>query len=418
MTDPRSANSSLRRDHHARKAFNELGIRFVVGGSFAAKIATRRRRMIGKPTASEVSVPLTAVSRGWTSSVRCCCLAVSRQSGRHEQGLSEVISVMNRREWMQSGLGAAGILLTAGRLRGDEPKDDSDPATLIAKMVPLMEKIPIVHSELATGLNLIQGPGGNIAVLDGPDGLTVIDSGVPMRAKDVFETVKRVGGKPVSRLINTHWHFDHAGGNVVFARAGATILATAATRKRLSTDQYTEVFKMSTPASPAIALPTLTADEFDLHVGSDVLHLAAVPPAHTDGDLIVHFTTRDVIHTGDLFSNGFYPNIDGSSLGWIGGMISAADRILKLAGPNTRIIPGHGPMATSADLATFRKMLVTVQDRLAPLLEAGKTTQEAIAAKPTADLDDKWAKGFFTGGMFTRVAYDGLAKHRASATSR
>ena len=325
---------------------------------------------------------------------------------------------MNRREWMQSGLGAAGVLLTTGRARGDEPPDDSDPAPLIAKMGPMMAKIPIQAVELATGLHLIQGPGGNIAVLDGPDGLTVVDSGVPMRAKEVFETVKRVGGKPVSRLINTHWHFDHAGGNEVFARAGATVLATAATRKRLATDQYTEVFKMTTPASPAIALPTLTSDQFELHVGTEVIHLTAVPPAHTDGDLIVHFKSLDVIHTGDLFSNGFYPNIDASSLGWIGGMISAADRILKLAGPKTRIIPGHGPMATPAELAAFRKMLVTVHDRLAPMLDAGKTIREAIAARPTGDLDAVWAKGLFTGGMFTRIAYEGLANHRAAGKTR
>jgi glyoxylase-like metal-dependent hydrolase (beta-lactamase superfamily II) len=323
------------------------------------------------------------------------------------------MSEMNRREWMQSGLGAAAVLLTTSWAGGDEPPDDSDPAPLLAKMVPMMEKIPIQAVELATGLHLIQGPGGNIAVLDGPDGLTVVDSGVPMRAKDVFETVKRVGGKPVTRLINTHWHFDHAGGNEVFARAGASVFATEATRRRLATDQYTEAFKMTTPASPAIALPTLTSDEFELHVGAEVIHLAAVPPAHTDGDLIVHFRTLDVIHTGDLFSNGFYPNIDASSLGWIGGMIAAADRILKLAGPKTRIIPGHGPMATAAELAAARKMLVTVQDRLASMLDAGKTMQEAIAARPTADLDPVWAKGLFTGGMFTRIAYEGLAKHRA-----
>src|SRR5262249_15690223 len=149
-------------------------------------------------------------------------------------------------------------------------------------------------------------------------------------------------------------------------RAGATIIATAATRKRLETDQYTEVFKLTTPASPPIALPTLTSDEFELHLGADVIHLAAVPLAHTDGDLIVHFRTRDLIHPGDLFSNGLYPNIDASSLGWIGGMIAAADRILKLAGPQTRIIPGHGPLATPADLTAFRKMLVTVHDRLTP----------------------------------------------------
>jgi glyoxylase-like metal-dependent hydrolase (beta-lactamase superfamily II) len=318
---------------------------------------------------------------------------------------------------MQSGLWATGAFLTTARLRGDEPPDDSDPAPLIAKMGPLMTKIPIQESELAADLHLIQGPGGNIAVLDGPDGLTVVDAGVPVRAKEIFDTVKRVGRKPVSQLINTHWHFDHAGGNEVFARGGAAIIATATTRKRLSTDQYTEVFKLKTPASPPIALPTLTSDQLDLHVGSEVLHLTAVPPAHTDGDLIVHFTSHDVIHTGDLLSNGFYPNIDASSLGWIGGMIAAADRILKLAGPKTRLIPGHGPMATPPDLAAFRKMLVTVQDRLAPMLDAGKTINEAIAARPTQDLDAVWGKGFFTGGMFTRVAYDGLVKHRAAAKS-
>jgi glyoxylase-like metal-dependent hydrolase (beta-lactamase superfamily II) len=282
----------------------------------------------------------------------------------------------------------------------------------------MMASIKIEATELAEGLHLVQGPGGNIAVLRGPDGLTVVDSGVPMRAKDIFETVKRVGNKPVSRLINTHWHFDHAGGNEVFARAGATVIATAATRKRLSTEQYTEVFKMTTPASPTIALPALTSDEFDLYVGPEVLHLAAVPPAHTDGDLFVHFTSHDVIHTGDLFSNGIYPNIDGSSLGWIGGMIVAADRILKLAGPKTRIIPGHGPLATPDQLAAFRKMLVTVHDRLAPMLDTGKTIEQAIASRPTNDLDAVWAKGLFTGGMFTRVVYDGLVKHRAAERAR
>ena len=321
---------------------------------------------------------------------------------------------MNRREWMQSGIGAAGMLLTVGQVRSDEPPDDSDPAPLLAKMVPMMLKIPIQVMELGASLHLIQGPGGNIAVFDAPDGLTVVDSGVPMRAKDIFETVKRVGGKPVSRLINTHWHFDHAGGNEVFASAGAVIFATAATRARLSTEQYTEVFKMKTPPSPTIALPNLTSNEFELHVGSELLHMIAVPPAHTDGDLIVHFTSNDVIHTGDLFSNGFYPNIDASSLGWIGGMISAADRILKLAGPKTRIIPGHGPMATTTELTASRKMLQTVHDRLAKLLDAGKSTREAIDAKPTADLDATWGKGFFTGGMFTRVAYEGLVKHRSA----
>jgi glyoxylase-like metal-dependent hydrolase (beta-lactamase superfamily II) len=322
---------------------------------------------------------------------------------------------MNRREWMFASLGSAGTFMLAGRTQADEPADDSDPAQLIARIGPMMAKVPIEVVGLAADLHLIQGPGGNIAVLNGPDGLIVVDSSVPIRAKEVLDTVNRVGGKPVSRLINTHWHFDHAGGNEVFGRAGAMILATEATRKRLAVDQYTEVFKLTTPASPPGALPTLTFDEAELHVGPETIHLTAVPPAHTDGDLFVHFTSHDVIHTGDLFSNGIYPNIDASSLGWIGGMIAAVDRVLKLAGPKTRIIPGHGPLATPADLAAFRKMLATVHDRLALLHDAGKSLQEAIAARPTADLDTTWGKGFFTGGMFTRVAYDGLVKHRTAA---
>ncbi len=320
---------------------------------------------------------------------------------------------MNRREWMQSGLGAMAMLATA-RASGDEPVDESDPAPLLAKMGPMMETIPVAASELAPGLYLVQGPGGNIAVLKGPDGLTVVDSGVPMRAKEVFETVKRAGGQPVERLIITHWHFDHAGGNEEFARAGATIFATSATRERLSTDQYTAVFKLTTKALPSIARPTVTSDDFELHVGAHTLHLIAVPPAHTDGDLIVHFPTLDVIHTGDLFSNGFYPNIDASSRGWIGGMVAAADRILKIAGPKTRIIPGHGPVGTRDDLAAARKMLATVHERVARLLDVGKSLRQAIDARPTADLDPTWAKGLFNGPIFTRIVYEGLAQHRGA----
>jgi cyclase len=129
--------------------------------------------------------------------------------------------------------------------------------------------------------------------------------------------------------------------------------------------------------------------------------------------MIIHFTSHDVIHTGDLFANGLYPNIDASSRGWIGGMIAAADRILKLAGPKTKIIPGHGPIGSPADLAAFRAMLVTLYDRLAPMVDAGKSVDDAIAAKPTKDLDAAWGKGFFNGSVFTRIVFDGLVKHRA-----
>jgi cyclase len=324
--------------------------------------------------------------------------------------------MMHRRELLRAGVGMAGAALFANAARGDDPQDDSDPAGLIAKLGPMMAKTPFEVISLGDGLELIQGPGGNIAVLDAPDGSVMIDSGVPMRAKDLIEVLGKRKGKPVKVLINTHWHFDHAGGNEAVGQTGAAIWATPTTRKRLATEQYTEAFKLKSPASPSIALPKVTFEEAHVYVGDEELEMNSVPPAHTDGDLLIYFRKHDVIHCGDLFTNGFYPNIDASSRGWIGGMIAAADRILKLAGPNTKIIPGHGPLGKPADLAAFHKMLVTIYDRLAPLADSGKTTNEAVAAKPTKDLDEKWGKGFFTGGMFTRIAYDGLVKHRAEAS--
>jgi cyclase len=324
--------------------------------------------------------------------------------------------MLHRREILRAGVGmVGGVVLAGSGARGDDPKDDSDPAPLIAKMGPMMAKLPFETVHLADGLDLIQGPGGNIAVLDGPEAALMIDSGVPMRAKDLVEVLGKRAGKPVGVLVNTHWHFDHAGGNEALGQKGVKIWATPNTRARLATEQYTEAFKMKSPASPPIALPQVTFEQATQRVGDEQVEYSSVPPAHTDGDLIVFFRKHDVIHTGDLFANGFYPNIDASSRGWLGGMIAATDRILKLAGPRTRIIPGHGPLAKPEDLASYRKMLVTVYDRLSPMLDANKTTDEAVAAKPTKDLDPVWAKGFFTGGMFTRIAYDGLVKHRAES---
>ncbi|SIO38427.1 Glyoxylase, beta-lactamase superfamily II [Singulisphaera sp. GP187] len=322
---------------------------------------------------------------------------------------------MRRRTLLQSGLGAVGSLLLAGPARGDGPHGDSGLAEAVGKSGAEFGKAPLEVRNLGARLDLIQGPGGNVVVLRGPDGLVVVDSGVSARGQEILETARRVGaGESVSVLINTHWHPDHAGGNEPFGRAGATIVASAPTRKRLMTAQSIELLKLTIPASPPAAWPILTFDEGELHVGDETIHLVAVPPAHTDGDLIAHFTQRDLIHTGDLFSNGLYPYIDGSSRGWIGGMIAAAERLLKLAGPNTKFIPGHGPIANRADLVVFRKMLVTVYDRVAPLFDAGKSADEVVAAKPTKDFDATWASGFFTGDMFTRFVHDGLAKRRGS----
>ena len=318
--------------------------------------------------------------------------------------------MIHRRDVLKAGVGA--IALGGRSAWADDPVAESDMSQLMKKAGAFFAG-PVEAAPLSDRLSFVTGPGGNIATFAGPDGLVMVDSGMPNRAGDLQDAARKLGGgRPVALLINTHWHIDHAGGNAVFGKDGAKIWATANARKRLSTDQFNEAFQMKSPASPPEALPILTFDEAEAAFGDEALHLVAVPPAHTDGDLIIHFRQADVIHAGDLFTNGAYPNIDASSRGWIGGMIGAADRILKMAGPSTRIIPGHGPLATVDDLRAFRAMLTTVHDRLAKLADAKTPIDDAIRARPTADLDATWAKGLFNGPQFTRLAYDGLLKHR------
>ena len=320
---------------------------------------------------------------------------------------------MKRRDALKAVAGLAATSALGGLARGSQaPGDDIPLPELVGKIGPMMESIPIEVSGLATGLSLITGPGGNITALVGPDGLVLVDSFVPSRGADLAAAARRLSAGPIT-LINTHWHFDHTGGNAALAGAGAKIIAHENARKRLSTDQYMADFQMKIPPSPAAALPVMTVgDSATLYLNGEEIHLTYVAPAHTDGDIFIHFRKANILQTGDLFSNGFYPNIDSSSDGWIGGMVAAADRILGIVDAKTRIIPGHGPLATRDDLKAARDMLAEVQARIGPLVLAGKTVDEVVAARPLASLDARWAKGLFKGSQFTRIVYSGLAKHR------
>ena len=214
-------------------------------------------------------------------------------------------------------------------------------------------------------------------------------------------------------MINTHWHFDHSGGNELFGTEGARIVAHAATRSRLASAQFIEAFNFTFPPAPAAALPALTFDDaMTLYAGDEELRLHHVAPAHTDGDILVQFTKANVLHMGDTFFNGFFPFIDYSSRGWIGGMVAAAERGLALCDEKTRIIPGHGPLGGKADLSAARDMLATVQGRIEKLLDAGKSLEEVVAAAPAKEFDEKWGKGFFNAELFTRNATAGVMRHR------
>jgi cyclase len=283
---------------------------------------------------------------------------------------------------------------------------------MIRKIGPMMDSIPIVVSGLGAGLSLITGPGGNITALTGPDGIVMVDSFVPAKGAELAPIVRKLGPGPIT-LINTHWHFDHTGGNAALAGLGARIVAHETVRGRLGTEQYMADFQMKIPPSPAAFWPVVgLGDSATLFLNGEEIHLQHVAPAHTDGDIFIHYRRANVLQTGDLFSNGFFPAIDSSSGGWIGGMVAAADLILGIVDAKTKIIPGHGPMATRDDLKAARDMLAEARAKVEPLVEAGKTLDEAIAAKPLASLDARWGKGLFKGSHFTQLVYSGLAMHR------
>lgn len=269
---------------------------------------------------------------------------------------------------------------------------------------------PMVSNSLGGKFSWISGAGGNIAVLGGDDGVLAIDSGLPSLAARTAEEIAKSGR--IALLMNTHWHYDHTGGNEVLAKAGAHITAHENCRKRLSTDQFVEALNMKMPAAPATALPRATfASETTLHLNREDIRLVSVPPAHTDGDVIVHFQKADVIHGGDLFFNGRYPFIDYSSGGWLRGMITATKKLSEMTTSKTRIIAGHGPLGTPEDLRGYLAFLETMLERFTKLKNEGKSVDEVVAAAPAKEFDEKLGQGFMKPEQFVRITYTGLLKH-------
>lgn len=261
------------------------------------------------------------------------------------------------------------------------------------------------------GVHMLTGSGGNIALAVGEDfAFLVDDQFAPLTAK-ILAAVRGVTDKPVRFLVNTHWHGDHAGGNENMAKAGVILVAHDNVRTRMSTEQFTELFNRRSPPSPRGALPVVTfVESVTFHLGGETVHVVHVPPAHTDGDAIVHFVQANTIHMGDNYFKDVYPFVDLSSGGSFEGVIRAADIALGYANDSTRIIPGHGPLANRADLMKYRDVLVQVRDRVAALIRQGKTREEVIAAKPTAEWDATWGAGFMKPDVFLGIVYLSMTK--------
>lgn len=272
-------------------------------------------------------------------------------------------------------------------------------------------KVQIKTTDLGSGIYMMVGSGGNLGLSTGADGAFLIDDQFAPLSPKIQTAIDDVSDNAVRFLVNTHWHGDHAGGNENFGKSGAIIVAHNNVRKRLSKDQFIKAFNMKTTAAPAIALPVITfSDEISFYQNGQDIHIFHVNNAHTDGDAMVYFEQADVLHMGDVFFNKMYPFIDTATGGSINGVIAAQERALALITDKTKIIPGHGPLANKADLEETLAMLKALRSAILKTIAEGKSVEDAVAADPLADLNEKWGGGFMKAEAIVRIVYGDLSK--------
>lgn len=269
---------------------------------------------------------------------------------------------------------------------------------------------PISVHQLRANLSVLEGSGGNIAVLSGTDGHLVVDAGITASRPRITEALTRLDPRPATRLINTHWHFDHADGNAWLRDEGAVIVAHQNTRRHLQAAERVEDWDFNFPPSPAAAVPTeIVGNDATLAQNGMTIALHHYQAAHTDGDISVTFVEADVVHAGDLYWNGSYPFIDYSTGGGIDGVIRAVEAMLQVIGAATIVVPGHGhPVSNRGQLQAYRDMLASVRDTVARLKHGGRDVAETVAARPTAAFDETWGRFVVDPAFFVRLVYQGV----------
>lgn len=325
--------------------------------------------------------------------------------------------------WLRAAALAAACLL--GGSAAARPPEKLD--------LPDWTTTPLEDRDLGAGVHVLESYGGNIGVLAGRDGILLVDAEWPQLHARVAAAIKRFSAEPVRYLINTHWHWDHVGGDGLFARDGALIFSSRQTREYIVAEQRSNAPRpgesgaaaASGPADPRLgqpyapdsrAIPVVTIDGvLRFHLNGQTVEITHVPPAHTDGDLIVRFVEADIIQTGDTFFHGFYPDIDQPHGGTIDGMIAFYDSLYRMCGPHTRIIPGHGSIANRDDVREYQAMLRQVRDRVAKAVAAGMTEEQLIAAHPLDDLDRKWGGNLIKQPYLLAIVYEEL-KARSRST--
>jgi cyclase len=259
------------------------------------------------------------------------------------------------------------------------------PTVLAQGQQPDFSQVQIKVHQVAGNVHYLEGQGGNVGVLVGDDGLLMIDDQFAPLSEKLVAAMKTLSNKPIRMLVNTHIHGDHTGGNENFGKMGIDIVAHDNVRVRLARGVN------GGAASPAVALPVVTfAETMMLHLNGEAITIGKLPPAHTDGDSFIHFANADVIHAGDVFRTVGYPGVDFNNGGSVKGTIEALQALVDMAGPSTKILPGHGVVSTRDDVAAFRDLAVELQKRFTDLIRQGMTLEQVVAAKPTADLDEKY----------------------------
>ena len=272
-------------------------------------------------------------------------------------------------------------------------------------------KVQIETIPVANGVYMLVGSGGNIGLSVGQDGAFLIDDQYAPLTDKIIKAISAVTDQPVRFLINTHWHYDHTGGNENIGKGGTIIVAHDNVRKRLAKGQFMKAFNTNIPPSPPKALPVITfTDSVTFHWNDETLEVVHPKSAHTDGDAVIYFKNANVVHIGDLLFNGIYPFVDAESGGSMEGLIAGVDQVLARIDDNTKVIPGHGPLGNKADLKAYRDMLADVHARMTELIKAGKNLDEIVAAKPTADYDAKWGGGFLNPDRWVKIVYAAMQK--------